>query len=271
MSCHQSLAATRPDAALLTEGEAIERLALRSLHAAATPDQQRDLRLDWRETTGSVASVAGALPASAIVVNRAFLCEGAEVSAAVEPYRRADVARFFLHIPKDGGTAAPEGYTEARPWQKFLRLRGAQLPDAPAMDIEPVVSGPTADAAARIVCAAFDFGPAAESWLARLSLDARWQVFVARVDGVVAGTGALFVSDGIGWCDWGATAPAFRGRGIQQALLRHRLATADALGLPRVHICTGAPAPGDPQHSYRNILRCGFSETILRRNLKPSQ
>lgn len=271
MTCHPPLALTHPDAALVAEGEAIERLALQSLHAAANPDQRRALRLDWHETAGSVASVAGALPAFAIVVNRAFLSEGSEVSVAAEPYRRAGVARFFLHVPKEGGTAAPAGFTVARPWQKFLRIRGASLPDAPAMDIEPVVSGPTADAAARIVCAAFDLGPAAESWLARLSLDAHWLVFVARIDGVVAGTGALFVSGGIGWCDWGATAPAFRGRGIQRALLRHRLATADALGLPRVHTCTGAPAPGDPQQSYRNILRCGFTETILRRNLKPSQ
>jgi GNAT superfamily N-acetyltransferase len=267
MTCHHALATARPDAAILAEGEAIERLALRSLHEVATPDQRRDLRLDWHETAGSVASVAGALPASAIVVNRAFLSEGADTSAIAEDYRRAGVARFFLHMPQDSGTAAAAGFTEARPWQKFLRLRGAQLPFAPAMDVERVAPGPSADAAARIVCAAFDLGPAAESWLARLSLDARWQVFVARVDGVVAGTGALFVSDGIGWCDWGATAPAFRGRGIQRALLRHRLATADALGLPRVHTCTGAPAPGDPQHSYRNILRCGFGETILRRNL----
>ncbi|MDG4650384.1 GNAT family N-acetyltransferase [Roseibacterium sp. SDUM158017] len=269
MTCHSSLSPAHLDADLLTEGEAIERLALRSLHEAATPDQRRDLRLDWHETAGSVASVAGALPASAIVVNRAFLCEGAEVSAAAEPYRRASVARFFLHVPKDGGTAVPTDFTEARPWQKFLRMRGAPLPDAPAIDIARVAPGPTAEAVARIVCAAFDLGPVAEGWIARLCLDARWQIFVARIDGVVAGTGALFVSGGIGWCDWGATAPAFRGRGIQRALLRHRLATADALGIPRVHTCTGAPAPGDPQHSYRNILRCGFTETVLRRNLKP--
>ena len=269
MTCHQSLARTRIDAALLVEGEAIERLALRSLHEAATPDQRRDLRLGWHETAGSVASVAGALPASAIVVNRAFLSEGAEVSTAAEPYRGADVARFFLHFPKDGGTAAAAGFTEARPWQKFLRLRGTQLPDAPAMDIETVAPGPTAEAAARIVSAAFDLGPDAEGWLARLCIDERWHVFIVRIGGVVAGTGALFVSGGIGWCDWGATAPAFRGRGIQRALLRHRLANADALGLARVHTCTGAPAPGDPQHSYRNILRCGFSVTKLRRNLAP--
>jgi GNAT superfamily N-acetyltransferase len=78
------------------------------------------------------------------------------------------------------------------------------------------------------------------------------------------------VQQGIGWTDWGATAPDFRGRGLQRALLCHRLRLADGLGLVRVHTCTGAPAPGDPQHSYANILRCGFAETRLRANLAPA-
>jgi hypothetical protein len=51
---------------IIAEGEAIERLALRSLHEAATPDQRRDLRLEWHETIGAVASIAAA---------REFLCD----------------------------------------------------------------------------------------------------------------------------------------------------------------------------------------------------
>jgi hypothetical protein len=46
----------------IAEGEVIESLALKSLHEAATPDQRRDLRLEWHETTGTVASIAAALP-----------------------------------------------------------------------------------------------------------------------------------------------------------------------------------------------------------------
>jgi hypothetical protein len=57
---------------------------------------------------------------------------------------------------------------------------------------------------------------------------------------------------------------------VQRALLAHRLRVADRSRLARVHTCTGAPAPGDPQHSYRNILRCGFVETVQRRNLAPA-
>ena len=247
----------------------MEQQALRSLHEAATPDLRRDLGLDWCEGHSVTASVAAGLPQSAIVVNRAFLTRDADLSTAAEPFRAADVARFFLHMPHGTSSPAEHGFKEARAWQKFVRFQGAALPDAPALDIERVTPGSSAEAAARIVCAAFDLGTAAEPWLARLCHDPRWRIFLARIDGVPAGTGALFVSNDAGWCDWGATAPAFRGRGVQLALLRHRLLAADALGLARVHTCTGAPAPGDPQHSYRNILRSGFAETILRRNFAP--
>lgn len=273
MTCLAAAVPAPPGGDLVAEGETIERLALRSLHDAATPDLRRDLRIDWRETPSCVASIAAALPASAIVVNRAFLGSGADLSHAAEPYRTSGVTSFFLHVPHGcpfpATRAAALGLAEARGWQKFVRLRGAALRDAPAAQIVRVKPGPDAAAAARIVCAAFDLGTPAEPWLARLSHDDRWHVFLARVDGVPAGTGALFVSNGTGWSDWGATAPSFRGKGVQLALLRHRLAIADSLGLKRVHTCTGAPAPGDPQHSYRNILRSGFSETILRPNARP--
>jgi hypothetical protein len=39
MTCHDPLATAIPDAAILAEGEAIERLALRSLQEAAAPYQ----------------------------------------------------------------------------------------------------------------------------------------------------------------------------------------------------------------------------------------
>ena len=269
MTCQSQFKPASADNALIGEGEAIERLALRSLHEAAPPDLRRDLALDWCEGHSVTASVAAGLPQSAIVANRAFLTRDADLSTAAEPFRAAGVARFFLHMPHGTSFPAEHGFKEARAWQRFFRFQGAELPDAPALDIERVTPGSSAGAAARIVCAAFDLGTAAEPWLARLCHDPRWQIFLARIDGVPAGTGALFVSNDAGWCDWGATAPAFRGRGVQLALLRHRLLVADALGLARVHTCTGAPATGDPQHSYRNILRSGFAATILRGNLAP--
>jgi GNAT superfamily N-acetyltransferase len=208
------------------------------------------------------------------VINRAFRAKADTLGAIAAAYRGAGVARFFLHpdaAAADLALAAAEaGLAPARGWQKFERLRGAPLPPTAAIAIRQV-SPDTTDAAvaARLVCAAFDIGPLAEPWLARLGTDPRWQIFLADVGGAPAGTGALFVERGIGWVDWDATAPAFRGRGIQCALLAHRLRLADALGLRRTHTCTGLPTPGDPQHSFRNILRCGFKDTTARPNWQP--
>lgn len=261
------------------ESEAIERAALASLHAAATPAIAAALGLSLTPVGDATVSAAAALPASAIVVNRAIGLRGADaatLAAVMAAYRAAGVSRYVIHTPPEAGTeglaetCARLGLRRARGWQKFIRHRGTPLPETAAVTIVPVDDASAPDVA-RIVCAAFDLGAAAEALLARLGAQPGWHVFAALVDGEPAGTGALFVQDGIGWVDWGATAPRFRTRGIQRALLAHRLRHADAMGLARVHTCTGEAVAGDPQHSYANILRCGFVETTLRPNWTPAE
>jgi hypothetical protein len=85
-----------------------------------------------------------------------------------------------------------------------------------------------------------------------------------------AGTGALFVRDGVAWLDWGATDPAFRRRGGQQTLLARRISDALDLGCSTMITTTGKAVPGDPQHSYNNILRAGFREAFPRENWAPA-
>jgi GNAT superfamily N-acetyltransferase len=257
------------------ESEAIERAALASLHAAATPEIAASLGLSVAIVRGVAVSAAAALPASAIVVNRAIglgkESSEADVAAVIARYRDAGLSRYVIHAPAT--TEAPAlaqacrrlGLQRARGWQKFLRQKGTPLPDTTTVEIRSVDARSSA-AVAAIVCAAFDLGEAAEPLLGRLHTQPGWHVFAAFVDREAAGTGALFVRDGVGWIDWDATAPCFRTRGIQRALLAHRLRLADALGLVRVHTCTGEAVPGDPQHFYANILRCGFAETTMRPN-----
>jgi hypothetical protein len=77
-----------PDTDVLNRGERIERTALKGLHGCATPGMRRDLKLVWRETPGATASIAAALPASAIVLNRAFLSPEATIAEAASPIGR---------------------------------------------------------------------------------------------------------------------------------------------------------------------------------------
>jgi GNAT superfamily N-acetyltransferase len=76
---------------------------------------------------------------------------------------------------------------------------------------------------------------------------------LARVDGVPAGIGGLFVSRGVGYLGPAATLPAFRGRGVQSALIADRLARAAAGGceLVAAHASFGTS-------SHHNLERAGL-------------
>ncbi len=260
--------------------DAIEQAALADLHAAATPELVETLGLQAKRFGSTFASRAAALPASAIVINRALgigLDQAAtqhELQDIVEDYCNAGVARYFLQChPHAEPPGIPDwlaelGLTKARGWQKFERGPSP----APVMDCNLRISevGPEQGANfARIVCDAFDLGDVAQPWLSRLPGRRGWHVFMSFDGEEPAGTGALFVRDGVAWSDFGATAPEFRRRGSQSALLARRIDHAIALGCERVFTCTGEDVAGDPQHSFRNILKMGFEMTYVRSNYAP--
>lgn len=251
----------------MTASETIERAALQSLHRTADEALRAQLGLEWRDIGAGSLSLAARLPASAIVVNRALGLDPAGAREAVAAYGAAGVERFFLN-GTDPGLA---GIGPARGWRKFRRNLAGPMPvprSTHAIRELGPVDGP---AFARIVCAAFDLGPAAEPWLARLPGAPGWRVFGAMdPDGEIAGVGALFRLGDAGWTDWGATRPSHRGQGVQAALLAHRVRVARDMGLATLHTCTGEAVPGDPQHSYANILRAGFEKAELRANFAPA-
>jgi GNAT superfamily N-acetyltransferase len=76
---------------------------------------------------------------------------------------------------------------------------------------------------------------------------------LARVAGRVAGGGALAVHHGIACLFADATLPAERGRGVQSALIAHRLVLAGRAGCA---LAMATTAPGSP--SQRNYERAGF-------------
>lgn len=262
------------------EAELIERAALADVHAAATPQLKDRLRLQARWAHSALISIAGILPASAIVINRAI---GLGLSAPATPstvreivdaYARAGVARYFVQVNPDARPADLVGWLEAaglekaRGWQKFSR--GRQAPPDLTTDLTIRQVGPeSGESFARIVCEAFDLGGAAVPWLARVPGRKGWHIFMSFDGDRPAGTGAVFVKDGIAWMDFAATAPEFRRRGSQGALLARRIELALELGCSRMFTCTGEAAEGDPQHSYGNILKCGFTEDYVRANYAP--
>jgi GNAT superfamily N-acetyltransferase len=76
--------------------------------------------------------------------------------------------------------------------------------------------------------------------------------YLARVDGVIAGGASMRAAGGV--AQFGAaTAPAYRRRGVQTALLAARLADASAAGCDIAVVTT---QPGSK--SQQNVQRRGF-------------
>lgn len=279
---HITVYCQRRSSWLIPVSEQIERDALAELHAAASASLRDALGIRAFKNGDGLVSMASVLPDSAIVINRAI---GLGLSAAmaentvndvVRSYRDAGIGRYFFQLHPE---AAPgqirdwlqrEGLTRARGWQKFVR----EAAHAPAVScdlrLEKIGEDRGTDFG-RIVCNAFDLGDAAIPWLARLPSRPEWHVFMSFDGDMPAGAGALFIRDGIAWSDFGATDPVFRRRGSQGALLARRIEFAMQAGCREIHTCTGEDVAGDPQHSYRNILKMGFRPTYVRDNYAPGR
>jgi GNAT superfamily N-acetyltransferase len=263
------------------ESEFVERCALEDLHAMADEDDIKEAGLISLKLNSAFVSVATNLPSSAIVINRSLglglgseASEG-EIATLVSEYKRNYIDRFFIqvhpaHKPRNVDQwLLNAGLKVGRGWQKFSR--GRKL--IPTSKCELSIKEIGADRGmefAEIVCNAFDIGSNAINWLSKIPARPDWHIFMSFNRDEPAGVGALYVKDGFGWTDFAATAPEHRRRGSQGALMQARLERALDLGCTRIFSCTGVSTPGDPQHSYSNIIKSGFVEEYVRDNYEPN-
>ena len=106
-------------------------------------------------------------------------------------------------------------------------------------------------------------GPASHETVARDVLERifgdtaaapNFERYLARIDGAIAGGASFRVQDGVAQLNGAATLPAYRRRGVQSALLRHRLAEAARRGCDIAVVTT---QPGSK--SQANVQRAGFA------------
>jgi ribosomal protein S18 acetylase RimI-like enzyme len=90
-------------------------------------------------------------------------------------------------------------------------------------------------------------------------------VYLAQDGDTAAGVGMLTIVDDVGHLNTAATLPEYRGRGVQGALMAHRIRDGIALGCKG--FVTETWRPGDaPNHSYNNMVRQGFDVAYQRPN-----
>ncbi|MFO0890570.1 MAG: GNAT family N-acetyltransferase, partial [Isosphaeraceae bacterium] len=88
--------------------------------------------------------------------------------------------------------------------------------------------------------------------------------WLARIAGQPAGGGSLAIQGGLAMICGDGTLPRFRGRGVQNALLRARLEHAWAAGCDLAAICT-APGSGSQRNAERQGFRVVCARTMMLR------
>jgi GNAT superfamily N-acetyltransferase len=260
--------------------ERIERQALLSWHQAASKLDTRGF--DWRlENIGDALCSVSSTERS-ILVNRVFGLGSespprlGQLEEIRNLYLDAGVDRFFLHVvpgatnPRTEEALLAAGYRRYRGWMKFVR---GPEPLAPLGRTDLAVRriGPEhAPDFAAIAASAFGLGPAFWPAVEALAGDAEWHLYMSFDKGRPAGTGAAHIRGTTAYLEWAATHPDFRRRGSQTAILSERIRDALAAGCTTLVTMTGEAVPGDPQHSYRNIMKAGFAEAYLRENWIPA-
>ncbi|MBX2798316.1 MAG: GNAT family N-acetyltransferase [Myxococcales bacterium] len=166
--------------------------------------------------------------------------------------------------------AARRGYA-LRSFRSVL-TRQVQVEDAVHVDLDVALVGRDVDLATwqRTAVLGFEIeGAEAQSISDRFS--AAWsrvegqRFLVARVEGVPAACAVVDVRQRVAQLGGMCTVPAYRRRGLQQALLRVRLAHAAHVGADL------AVATADPgSSSERNLLQAGFVVAYTRAELRRS-
>jgi len=213
------------------------------------------------------AALDGPLDAAAIAaLERSFEARATGLEIDLCPY--AD--------PGAWPVLAARGYT-VESFTNTYAIELATLPDAPATapDLE-IAALDRGDAETFVAAAVAAFSarpsprsPALLETLARIALlRPRTELFVARSAGTIAATAALALletSEGtVAHLFLASTLPAARNRGVQRALLSHRLRRARALGA-RFATVAARPATTSARNTERAGLRLVYNKPTLRR------
>jgi GNAT superfamily N-acetyltransferase len=198
---------------------------------------------------------------------------GAALDQAAAAYAGAGIEDWVVHFAEGAEgvelqCGARNFESHPRLWAKFLR-DAAAAPDIGTDLAVRLVGADEGEAFGAAAASGFGLPAVFGEWLAPLAGRDHWRCFVGFDGDKAVATGALFARNGVGWLGIGATAPDYRGRAAQQAILAARINAARALGCGLLTTETGVPNAGEPGPSFKNIHRAGFAIAYTRPNLRP--
>lgn len=256
--------------------ETVEARAVRMFAEAASPATRATLGVSVREW-GSAVGVRTART-DVLALNRVLAlgwpepASEAELDQMVEWFREGGVPRCFLQVAPLAEPGAlrwwlgRRGLAHYNNWVKLCRSVD-DLPQRPfAPRIEPL-SAERAAAFGRAVATGFAWPDATAAWLAETVGRPGWRHYAA-VDaaGALLGAAVLQIEGESAYVGFAATVAEHRGKGVQTALVIHRLHEARAAGCTRIVAETAEDSSARPAPSFRNLRRLGFEVSYLRNN-----
>ncbi len=264
-------------------------------------DRQLIARLEWAEAAGLLDLYRASIEAGTAVGAYASDMRGIAVVAldvvdsaffnralglgSVRPPADEDVTKIsdafrargrrdtLIQVPAEvttpelAGWLEAVGYRRSRSWVKLWHGLEGALPE-PATDLRVEQVGPEHAADfAEVVTEAMGMPASVRATVAPMMGRERWRHYAAFDGDTLVSTAAMFVDGQTAWLGFGATREAARGRGGQSALFARRLRDARALGCTLAVTETGEETEEAPvNHSYRNMLRSGFTLAYARPN-----
>ncbi len=246
-----SLAAYRR---LYADADAVEFDGITVLRAAAAP---------LSPMLNQIIGLGVDEPATETALDRALTAIGDDVACYVAVGPEARPAELLQWL-------SARGLEPGWGWMMFRR--GTQPTPAPSTSLRLVRVG--ADEAldfGRIVATGYGLPEAVVPWTAK-AYELGWDCWLALEGDEPAAAAGVFIAEGVAYLGFAATLPDHRGKGGQSALLAERIDHARAAGCDVVVTETGERRGDLPSNSYRNILRAGFTEVVVRANwLRPAR
>lgn len=255
--------------------EHVEVAVLETAHRAAPPEIAQACGLDLLSHGASVGLVTSRI--DVLALNRVVglglndTVTGDTTDALIEDYRSRNVPRFFVQLgPAAIAQGLPallesHGFQQYNFWAKLYR----DLTNLPPDNTDAVIRTVDASESAgfgNLVAKAFDWPDLLAPWFSATVGQPNCRHYIAYVDSLPAAAAMLYTLGDHAWLGFAATLPAFRGRGLQHALITKRLHDAARAGCTRAVVETARDTEEKPCQSFRNLRNLGFEVAYLRPN-----